>query len=148
MIYKARLTEVKMLETSLTYEYARHFIEEKLGVAFNEDEDEIDFALSDACYYDGIINIDELLRKLNELKQDCGITHVEVLHHNDHGCYEITGFNLEVNLASDEEIERQRFEKEKADNIAKLQAELYRLQKTTYDNPTGADNIEDDDLPF
>lgn len=99
MIYKARLTEVKMLETSLTYEYARNFIAEKLGVAFNEDEDELDFALSDGCYYDGLINIDELLRKLNELKQDCGITHVEVMHHNDHGCYEITGFNLEVAIA-------------------------------------------------
>ena len=148
MIYKAKLTEVKQLETSLTYEYAMRFIIEKLGVEFNEDEDEINFELSNPSYYDGIINIDELLRKLNELKQDCGITHVEVIHHNDHGCYEITGFNLEVTTGTEEEIERQRFEQEKDDKIAKLQAELYRLQKTTYDNPTGADNIEDDDLPF
>ena len=148
MIYKAKLTEVKQLETSLTHEYVKNFIEENLGIGFNEDEDEIDFELSNAYYYDGIINIDELLRKLNELKQDCGITHVEVLHHNDHGCYEITGFNLDVYPASDEEIERQRFDKEKAEKIAKLNAELYRLQKTTYDNPTGADTVDDDDLPF
>ena len=124
------------------------FIIEKLGVEFNEDEDEINFELSNPSYYDGIINIDELLRKLNELKQDCGITHVEVIHHNDHGCYEITGFNLEVTTGTEEEIERQRFEQEKDDKIAKLQAELYRLHKTSYDNPTGADDIDDDDLPF
>ena len=148
MIYKAKLTEVKQLETSLTYEYAMRFIIEKLGVEFNEDEDEINFELSNPSYYDGIINIDELLRKLNELKQDCGITHVEVIHHNDHGCYEITGFNLEVTTGTEEEIERQRFEQEKDDKIAKLQAELYRLHKTSYDNPTGADDIDDDDLPF
>ena len=41
MIYRAKLTEVKQLETNLTHEYVKNFIQENLGIGFNEDEDEI-----------------------------------------------------------------------------------------------------------
>lgn len=149
MNYIAKLTEVKQLETSLTYEYAKNFIEQNLGIGFNEEEDEIDFDNnSTACYYEGLIDIDEIIRKLNELKQDCGITHVEVLHHNDHGCYEITGFNLEVYPETDAQAAERNFEKERDKKIANLQAEIAKLQRSTYNNPTGAVEADDDDLPF
>lgn len=148
MIYRAKLTEVKQLETNLTHEYVKNFIEENLGIGFNEDEDEIRYESTSDYYYDGVIKIDEMIRKLNELKQDCGITHVEVLHHNDHGCYEITGFNLEVYPETDAQTAERNFEEERDRKIAELQVEIAKLQRSTYNNPTGAVEVDDDDLPF
>lgn len=98
-----------------------------------EDENGFDFdehhsyaSVGKTLYYDsGLVNIDKMIEKLQEMKQ-AGANYASIDYHCDHQEYDIYGVNFQV--ASDIEIQEHKAKIEKRKQ-SKKDAEIADLEK-------------------